>query len=88
MGLFNGKTLKWWFIFSLMSAVACTVAGGLAGLVVGFFIGFFGTIGGMRDMIKPAVGVVCPIAGVLVSLPISYLCFSFSVRNLLKEVQQ
>lgn len=86
MGLFNGKTLKWWFIFSIMSAVACTVAGGISGLIVGFCIGLFGAIAGMKDMIKPAVGILCPIAGLIVSLPISYLCFSFAVGKLIKEI--
>jgi len=36
-------------------------------------------------MIRAITQVACPIAGILASIPVSYLCFSFCVGKLFKE---
>ncbi len=77
--------LKWWLIFFFMSAIASFIAGGLAGFVVVFGVGLFGALTRHPEMIRAITQVACPIAGILASIPVSYLCFSFCVGKLFKE---
>ncbi len=77
--------LKWWVIFFFMSGVASFIAGGVAGFIVGFALGVFGAITKNSELAHSITGVACPVAGVLASIPVSYLCFSFCVGKLFKE---
>ncbi|OPZ23133.1 MAG: hypothetical protein BWZ03_00638 [bacterium ADurb.BinA186] len=81
----NKLIFKWWLVFFAISAVGGFLAGGFLGMIFGFCLGVFGAIIRQPEMVKPLVMTICPIVGMLASLPISYFAFKFAVGKILKE---
>lgn len=81
----NDKLIfKWWLVFFGISAVGGFLAGGFFGMVIGFFLGVYGALIHQPEIVKPILMLVCPIVGMLASLPVSYFAFRFAVGKILK----
>ncbi len=69
-----------WGVFLILSTILSAVAGGILG----------GTIGGILGVAQYSMGTIqiaCLIAGGLVGLPISYACFRWSVKRLIRQIE-
>ena len=70
--------LKAWFVFFL----SASVIGFIGGAIIGFFIGFGSAVAGLDvGFIRIASG----IGGFIVSMPVSYLCYRFTVKKFIVD---
>lgn len=69
----SGAIFKAWLVFIILFFVGSFLAGAFIGGVIGAILG---TNGAPVDRIR----LYAQMAGFLVSLPVSYLCFHFSVK--------
>lgn len=67
-----------WFLFALCGTIGGMVAGGVMGGVIGFVLGALGFNLGL-------IKILCMVAGFIVGLPISYLCFRVFVKKFIVE---
>jgi hypothetical protein len=71
-----GTIAKAWIVYIVLSLVGWFVAGVLAGFIVGAALGAAGAP-------RPTIRTVCSAIGFLISIPISYASFHYSVRSFL-----
>jgi integral membrane sensor domain MASE1 len=70
--------LKSWFLFFLVASVSGGVVGAVVGMVAGGAMGAAGVA-------MPRIVWICKILGFLVSVPISFFTFRWSVRTYLVD---
>ncbi|UCC22796.1 MAG: hypothetical protein JSW23_01630 [Planctomycetota bacterium] len=68
------KFFKGWLIFFIISTICGLIAGLVTGAILGFILGVAGTD---IEIIKLAGGA----AGFIVGLPISFVCYRWSIRR-------
>jgi len=74
MASFKPNYLKSWFLFFLVASIGGGLVGGLFGIITG---GVMGAAGVPLDRIA----LICKILGFLVSVPISFFTFRWSVST-------
>jgi len=69
------KYFKPWILFFIVGSVG----GGIAGFIVGLFSGIIMTIAGVES--QPMHALVGGVAGYIISIPISFLVYKWSVKK-------